>query len=191
MQSPWLEMLRVKLGYTRNRLSVFERANMDLALFNGLHAIKVQLADLLEKHGRLPARESGLPDEDASLRKSRSIGPALPHPNLVRAIIRNRELRGRFFAQELFADPAWDMLLDLAASEAEHRRISVTSLCIASNVPPTTALRWIDVLVDAGLVARERDPVDGRRTFVVLTGLGLTSIAGYFSALEGLAPFLV
>ncbi len=58
-------------------------------------------------------------------------------------IIRQRQLRARFFDGELFADPAWDMLLDLTAARVEARRVSVTSLCIASGVPPTTALRWI------------------------------------------------
>ncbi len=37
----------------------------------------------------------------------------------VRGAIRARRLRGQFFAPELFADPAWDMLLDLFA---ESRR---------------------------------------------------------------------
>lgn len=38
--------------------------------------------------------------------------------------------RGPFFARELFGDPAWDILLDLAAAQVEHTRVSVTSLCI-------------------------------------------------------------
>ena len=42
------------------------------------------------------------------------------------------------------------MLLDLTAARAEHTRVSVTSLCIASGVPPTTALRWIGQMSDAG-----------------------------------------
>ena len=45
---------------------------------------------------------------------------------------------------ELFGDPAWDMLLDLTAARAEHTRVSVTSLCIASAVPPTGAPGWGD-----------------------------------------------
>ena len=49
-----------------------------------------------------------------------------------------RQLRARFFDGELFADPTWDMLLDLTAARVEHTRVSVTSLCIASGVPPTT-----------------------------------------------------
>ena len=35
----------------------------------------------------------------------------------VRAVIRARRLRARYFDEELFADPAWDMLLDLLQAE--------------------------------------------------------------------------
>src|SRR5579863_9806562 len=78
----------------------------------------------------------------------------LPDAQLVRRIIRQRQQRARFFEGDLFADPAWDMLLDLTAARVEHSRVSVTSLCIASGVPPTTALRWIGQLTDAGLLQR-------------------------------------
>ena len=61
-------------------------------------------------------------------------------------------------------------MLDLfQASKKDARPISVTSLCIASAVPNTTALRWIDALVQKGLLARHADEHDGRRTFVSLT----------------------
>lgn len=110
--------------------------------------------------------------------------PGLPDPRLVRRIIRQRQQRGRFFPNDLFADPAWDMLLDLAAATAEHSRVPVTSLCHASGVPPTTALRWIGLLEKAGLVRKQQDSVDRRRAFVVLTDNGVASIARYFQAIR-------
>src|SRR5690606_396517 len=59
----------------------------------------------------------------------------------VRGIIRARRLRDQFFRGELFADPAFDTLLDLYAARLEGRRVAVSSLCIAASVPATTALR--------------------------------------------------
>ncbi len=115
---------------------------------------------------------------------------ALPDPRLIRMIIRQRQERSRYFDGDLFADPAWDMLLDLAAARAEHRRVSVTSLSIASGVPPTTALRWIGLLIDAGLFERIEDDTDRRRAFVVLTDQGADAIAQYFRALHGDPRFL-
>lgn len=87
----------------------------------------------------------------------------------IRAMIRTRRLRDRFFDSHLFADPAWDMLLDLMAARLERVQVAVSSLCIAACVPPTTALRWIKMMTDSGLFERVADPVDGRRIFIRLS----------------------
>lgn len=112
---------------------------------------------------------------------------SLPHPRLVRQIIRQRQLRARFFEDDLFADPAWDILLDLTAARVEKVRVSVTSLCIASGVPPTTALRWIGQMTDAGLLARVEDKADRRRAFIDLTEKAADGMARYFSGLGEIA----
>lgn len=110
-------------------------------------------------------------------------GPVPPiSASVVRGAIRARRLRGQFFPPDLFADPAWDMLLDLFAARLEGARVSVSSLCIASAVPPTTALRWITTLSDAGLVARQDDPGDKRRAFIALTARGVTGMQAYAEA---------
>lgn len=129
--------------------------------------------------------------EDSSERLVRAARPALPDPRLVRRIIRQRQLRVRFFDGDLFADPAWDMLLDLAAARAEHTRVSVTSLCIASGVPPTTALRWIGQMTDGGLLDRVEDETDRRRAFITLTDKAADAISRYFAELGPAAPRLV
>lgn len=102
---------------------------------------------------------------------------------VVRAEVYNRALRSSFFDPDLFCDPALDMLLDLFLQQSVHRRVCVSSLCIASCAPSTTALRWIRVLEDAGLVERFRDPDDGRRVFVRLTSVGQAKVTGYLAAL--------
>ena len=110
--------------------------------------------------------------------------PPLPDPRLVRRIIEHRQLRARFFDPGLFADPAWDILLDLTAARAEHQRVSVTSLCIASGVPPTTALRWIGQMVEAGLLERVEDESDKRRAFIALSDEAAEAMARYFAELS-------
>ena len=125
---------------------------------------------------------------DRLIRASR---PPLPDPRLVRKIIRQRQQRARFFEGDLFADPAWDMLLDLTAARVEHVRVSVTSLCIASGVPPTTALRWIGQMTDAGLLQRVDDETDRRRAFITLTDKASDAMARYFSELGTSASNLV
>ncbi|EJL31163.1 MarR family winged helix-turn-helix transcriptional regulator [Novosphingobium sp. AP12] len=110
----------------------------------------------------------------------------LPDAKLVRRIIRQRQLRARFFDGDLFADPAWDMLLDLTAARIEGKQVSVTSLCIAAAVPPTTALRWIGQMVEADLFERVSDHVDRRRAFIALSDKAERAMARYFSEI-GLA----
>lgn len=109
--------------------------------------------------------------------------PSLPSvsPRTVRSIIRQRRLRDEFFSGEMFADPAWDMLLDLYAAKLERIRVSVSSLCIASAVPATTALRWIKTLTDTGVFDREADPHDGRRIFVTLSKDTMIAMNRYFA----------
>ncbi|PZO89838.1 MAG: MarR family transcriptional regulator [Sphingomonas sanxanigenens] len=87
----------------------------------------------------------------------------------VRGIIRARRLRDQYFAADLFADPAWDMLLDLTAAQLEGHDVAVSSLCIAASVPATTALRWISAMTEQGLLERHADPADRRRIFVRLS----------------------
>lgn len=83
------------------------------------------------------------------------------------------------------------MLLDLTAARVEHARVSVTSLCIASAVPPTTALRWIAQMTDAGLLERVEDDTDRRRAFIQLTDKAVDAMARYFDELGKGAAALV
>ncbi len=110
--------------------------------------------------------------------------PPLPKPRHVRQLIAARQARAKFFDGELFADPAWDMLLDLTAAHAEQARVSVTSLCIAAAVPATTALRWIKQLVDSGVFVRVADSSDRRRAFIALSEQSTDAMARYFAEVE-------
>jgi DNA-binding MarR family transcriptional regulator len=115
------------------------------------------------------------------------VGTPVPAPHqgpvteqFIRKLIKLRRNRDRFFKSDLFADPAWDMLLELYASHLGQQRISVTSLCISAAVPATTALRWVANLEENRLIVRRPDPTDGRRFFVELSFAGLEAMANYF-----------
>ena len=99
----------------------------------------------------------------------------------VRSVIRARRLRGRYFPDHLFADPAWDMLLDLLQAELAQLRVPVSSLCIAAAVPATTALRWLKSMTEEGIFVRRADPHDGRRVFVELSPQASSGMRRYFA----------
>lgn len=109
----------------------------------------------------------------------------------VRAILRARRLRDQHLGGNLFADPAWDMLLDLYAADIEEAQVSVSSLCIAAAVPPTKALRWIQSMHERGLFERREDPFDKRRAYIALSEEGRAAMVGYFAALGEGAPKVV
>jgi len=115
-------------------------------------------------------------------------GPAVaPGPvdaAFVRSLIRSRQARGRFFSEELFADPAWDILLDLTESRLEGKEISISSLCLASGVPPSTALRWIKSMTDEGMLVRRADPADGRRFIVEMSDQTATAMTRCLEAIR-------
>ena len=109
------------------------------------------------------------------------------HVRAIRAVQSARRRRDALFGTELFADPAWDMLLELYAVHIEQQRVSVSSLCIAAYVPATTALRWVAKLEQEGLAVRVDDPRDARRTWIELSEAGIARMQRYFDLLP-LAP---
>ena len=163
----------------------FDRLNDQLLRLNRMIATLVQ--DRVPDDGELRAWD----DEKALLRSPGrnyaamvSEHVARPHSAItasqVRALLRVRRLRDHLVAPDLFADPAWDIMLDLLAARLENSQVSVSSLCIAAAVPPTTALRWIRHLTDRGLLDRHADPKDGRRIFIALSDIGMDAVLRWF-----------
>jgi len=105
----------------------------------------------------------------------------------IRAMLRARRLRDQHFPPDLFADPAWDILLDLMAARLERKQVTVSSLCVAAAVPPTTALRWIGILTERGLLVRAVDRADRRRAFVDLSEAAARSLGGWLRQARRLA----
>lgn len=81
-------------------------------------------------------------------------------------------------------DATWNMLAELLRARITRRRISVTSLCLASRGPVTSALRRIERLLRDGLITYTLDPKDRRRKYVELTTDGANRMQ---SAVRGVA----
>lgn len=152
------------------------------------------LQQLTEDVSRIAAMLASLTDDETAALEAvkAKASDAKDEPGLdaayVRSIIRARRLRDQFFRGGLFADPAWDMLLDLMAARLEGTRVAVSSLCIAAAVPATTALRWIKALTDRGLFVRSADPQDGRRVYIALSDDTARALTAYLKAAQRIAP---
>jgi DNA-binding MarR family transcriptional regulator len=150
-----------------------------------LHAEVARIAAQLGALAEDPASEAEETVADRRTRYAVEPGSGVPiDPAEIRRAIRARRMRAQFFDARLLEDPGWDMLLDLFAAELEGIQVSVSSLCIAGAVAPTTALRWISRMVDAGLMVRVADLGDRRRAFVALSERAGRAMRGYVGAVK-------
>jgi hypothetical protein len=147
-----------------------------------LVGIAARLSDLAQQLQRAATAT----DDDASLSKSGADHHALHLHCSALSTARHaywlRRQRTQIFGSgELFGEPAWDILLDLYIAYAEGKHVSVSSACIGSASPATTGLRWLTVLTEQGLIAREADEQDHRRIMVRLTDHGIAAMERFLT----------
>ena len=94
-----------------------------------------------------------------------------------------RRERDRVFGASTFADPAWDLLLDLFVAGEEARRVDAFSLCGRTALPEGVILRSIAHLVQSNLVTRQATAGDPRSIYLVLNADGQAKMVEYLSRL--------
>jgi hypothetical protein len=203
-----LEALLIMSGATKKgrrgkKMDQLHDRNRDSG-FGDLHKISDELADFARTLARLAEKDDvseppALAERPVSFRPAPAniiqpfiekepaarVAPStVVDAKYIREIIKLRRRREVFFDPELFADPAWDILLDLLAARLEGRSVSVSSLCIAAAVPATTALRWITGMTESGILVRRQDPTDARRIFIDLSEGDAAKLMDYFAELR-------
>lgn len=144
-----------------------ERSAIETGLVHRLRNLQTEMAELVSSINQL--QDVSPPDIDE-----------LPE-SAIKQEIALRAKREHFFEEGLFADPAWDIFLELYRTHLGQRKISVSSLCTAAAVPSTTALRWISKLESGGWIVKKADQLDARRMFVSLTPCGLAAMRRYYA----------
>lgn len=77
---------------------------------------------------------------------------------------------------DLFVSGPWNILLNLYVSLHENALVDTKSACETSGAAQTTAFRYVGAMADAGLLIRFADPLDGRRTLLQLSQLGVDGV---------------
>ncbi|WP_155276405.1 MarR family transcriptional regulator [Sphingobium yanoikuyae] len=135
------------------------------------------LANEVETH---LANDSSAEPEKTGVKPS-SLVPSAKLLDLVEATYRARRRREKLLGVDIFGEPAWDILLDMYANVLKGKRASTSSLCLASMVPNTTALRYLDRLEEAGFIERKPSRRDARVRYPSLTSKGFEAMSLYFS----------
>jgi DNA-binding MarR family transcriptional regulator len=103
----------------------------------------------------------------------------------VRRARKLRQLRKRIFGKQMFSGPGWEILLHLFEVHLSQLCDTVGKICIGTELPGATVVRWIGRLEQERLVSLRDDQFDGRRRFVELTDSGIRLMTSYFA---GAAP---
>jgi len=153
----------------RDRVLVDGPSDRDVYLWDEDLQLEIAAADASEP--ALAGEESNVGAEDDAATLAAG----------VQVIMRMRSLRSNFFEETLFADPAWDMMLDLMEARLRRAKVSISSLCAAGRVPATTALRWVKTLTEKGILVRRPDAGDRRRVYVELSDSAAEAMMGWLS----------
>lgn len=138
-----------------------------------------EVSRIAERLARLSTESLAHPDPPAS-----DAGRPKVPVAVVQSALKARRFRTNYFSESLFADPAWDMMLELLLAELTQRRITVSALCAKAAVPASTAIRWVNNLVHQNLFVRRDDPLDARRVFVELAPDTSLRLRRYFCEID-------
>lgn len=105
------------------------------------------------------------------------------------ALLKARQTRSKYFDPQILSGPAWGILLDLTAAGLRGELVPTSSACVSAEIPFSTALRHVNQMVAAGLVKRDIDPADKRRTLLSLEPETLELMTQYLaSSWKSLSP---
>lgn len=100
----------------------------------------------------------------------------------LKALLAARYARSERMGMDL-GNAGWSLLLELFLAQLEKRPARLTRVAADARVPTTSAIRWIEAFVGAGLVRREPCPDRHGASALALTDAGSEAMEDYFVAL--------
>lgn len=117
-----------------------------------------RIAAAIDKHRQSGTKPSSVHEHDATRQ-------ALAARHL---LVISRQVETAF-KSPLLSNPAWDILLDLFIQRTERKPASIISVCIAANAPTSTALRYMQAMLDSGMIVKRPSADDDRELLVDLS----------------------
>lgn len=90
----------------------------------------------------------------------------------IRGLLRFRRARAAALGENLFSDPAWDILLHLYETHLKGDCARLSELALAAEAPVSVTARWVAVLEDRGLIAPRREALDPSQRAIQLSARG-------------------
>jgi hypothetical protein len=142
-----------------------------------------RLLALSEKVGRVAESLAELALERDSLGCTVPRSDSGLSPETLDWVIRARRERARYLPAELLGEPSWDMMIHLLYAEVSNQPALVSSACLATGLPEEVGRRWLQAMVENGLV-NIRSPHKGEEQ-VALTAQASKSLRRYFRDILG------
>ena len=101
----------------------------------------------------------------------------------LQAVLAARYARSERLGMDL-ANAGWSLLLELFRASLEERPVRLARLAADARVPATSAMRWIDQFIAAGLVRRDLAPERRAVVRFALTDAGAEAMEDYFVSIQ-------
>ena len=92
-----------------------------------------------------------------------------------------RRRRDALFAEGLFGEPAWDLLLAMFTAREKGHSMILCRAYKAAGVSDTTGRRLLDRMEDEGLITRRRAPRSRKMRVVELTDKAIERLIDYLA----------
>ena len=121
------------------------RPRRDISLWN----LQENLAKLAEELAEAARRFDAAADNDIDAQPSIE---AMTPRQYFASLLDLRRTRERYFGNELFGEPAWDIMLELMIARIDDREILSSELRSHGNSPNVVTRHYLEALVEAKLV---------------------------------------
>lgn len=90
-----------------------------------------------------------------------------------------QRIRRKTFDTPLIGDPAWEILLYVFIATSESRAVTVGEACQIESASQATAQRYVNYMVDRGLLQRSPNASDKRSSILTISESGISKMISY------------